>query len=388
MKATCQVCCRHRTVMASKRICLACSLGVTHPCPLCGGVVSGSGQAPCQPCSHRRRAKRQIAAEAATIPHPWLAELFTGFCTSGRIPLEAGIATDRIARAAAACRCIAITVTNPTDLTTEALHAALGAEALRRVAPLIAYMAAVGPLEWDRARLQTLIERDRVAAILHAHRDSRHAPLLHRYRDHLAIRDRKPITQRTALTAAVALLAALGEAPIAELSQRHLTSTLRKRPGHRASLHGFLSFLASQGGPSLTIAKLRQDPVAQEKRLRADIRRWRKRLENPRTATEARALLAVLIARIYGLPLQRVLALRCDEVEATHRCITLWPDDDALVLGQPLARAFLRWIAWSSTWRASEGPWVFPGRHRHQPLSETAIAYHLSEKGKDPLRER
>nr|WP_245439116.1 hypothetical protein [Methylorubrum zatmanii] len=45
-------------------------------------------------------------------------------------------------------------------------------------------------LDWDRARLQPLIEVDRVAAILTTHGKTPHAPLLHRYRDHLAIRER------------------------------------------------------------------------------------------------------------------------------------------------------------------------------------------------------
>lgn len=371
VQATCTICRRHRPVLPERRVCRACAVGITHTCPICLSVIPGGGQAPCTPCSHRRRSERRIVAEAATIPHPWLAKLFTGFCTSGRIPLVAGVATARIARAAAAFRLIAGTVENPKDLTTEGLHAALGAEGLRRVAPLIAYMTEIGALTWDRARLQTLIEGDRVAAILEAHRDSRQAKLLGRYRDHLASRDRKPVTQRTALTAAVALLAELGDAPLHDLSQQHLAKALRKRPGHKAALRGFLSFVAASGGPNLVPAKTRRpDVVAQERRLRADIRAWRKRLESPRSAAEARALVAMLIARVSGLPLTRVLALRRAEVAISATCVVLWPNADALPLGGPLADAFHRWTA-------TAGPWVFPGRHGHQPLSEAAVDHHL-----------
>jgi hypothetical protein len=380
MKATCAVCRRHRVIMADTQLCLACAVGLTHRCPICQDDVPGSGHAPCYPCSQRRRANRQIATERETIRHPWLAELFSDFCTSGKIPLETGNATDRIARAAAACRRIAVTVTNPTDLSTETLHAALGAESLRRVAPLIAHWAEVGVIEWDRARLQTLIERDRVTAILTTHAKSPHASLLHRYRDHLAIRDRKPITQRTALTAAVTLLAALGDAPISDLSQRHVTKMLRARPGHRAALQGFLSFLASEGGPKLTIAKPRRDPVARERRLRADIRACRKRLATPRTATEARALIAVLIARIYALPLNRVLSLTRPEVALSMSGVTLWPDGEALTLDRSLAVAFQEWISVGGLWRSPGNPWVFPGRDGHQPMSEAAVAYHVNAK--------
>ena len=370
MKATCRICRRHRPILRERRICRACATGTTHTCPLCGVVVPGGGQAACHPCSHRRRSERRIAAEAATIPHAWLAALFTGFCTSGRIPLAAGVATARIGRAAVACRRIAGTVQKASGLTTDALHATLGAETLRRVAPLIAYMTEVGALTWDRTRLRSLIEQDRVEAILKTHRAGPHGALLDRYRDHLASRARQPITQRTALNAAAALLAELGEAPLHDLSQQHLAKALRKRPGHRAALRGFLSFVATSGGPNLILAKTRRpDAVAQERRLRAEIRTWRKRLENPRSAAEARALIAMLIARVFGLPLTRVLALRRAEVAITATFVILWPNADALPLGGPLAGAFHRWTA-------SAGLWVFPGRHGHQPLSEAAVTYH------------
>ncbi len=303
MKAICEVCGCQRVIMANKRLCFACAVGLTHRCPVCEKVVPGSGNAPCYPCSRRRRARHLIAVEEHTISHRWLAAMFTSFCTSGSIPLEAKIADERIARAAAACRQIALKVTNRTDLATDNVYAALGADGIRRVAPLISYLMRTGALEWDQARLQNLIEHDRVAAILTTHGRGPHAPLLHRYRDHLAIRDRKLVTQRSALTAAVTLLAALGDAPIAELSQRHVARTLRARPKDRTALQAFVSFLETEGGPKLTIAKPRQDPAAQKRRLQADIRKCRKRLHNPRTVAEARALIAILIARIYTLPL-------------------------------------------------------------------------------------
>lgn len=101
-------------------------------------------------------------------------------------------------------------------LTTDALHAAIGADGTRRVAPLISFMSDAGVLDWDRARPQFLIEIDRVDAILTAHRDNPHASLLRRYRDSLAARNRKSITQRTALAAALTL-AGTGTSPCPRL---------------------------------------------------------------------------------------------------------------------------------------------------------------------------
>ncbi|TXN17299.1 hypothetical protein FV219_00300 [Methylobacterium sp. WL122] len=367
--------------MADTPLCFPCSVGAHHSCPICGEIVAGDGQAPCYPCGQRRRSEAQITHDAETIELPWLAELFTGFCRSGRIPLANSRATRRIVRAASACREIAFYVRIPSDLTTDMLHMAIGAEGLRRVAPLIAYLAEVGALQWERGRLQVLVEHDRVATILERHRYGPHGPLLQRYRDHLDAKGRKPITQRTALTAAVALLATLKDAPLADLSPRHLARMLRKTPGHRAAIQGFLSFLAAEGGPKLGLRPAaRPDAVALERKLRAEIRTCRKRLANARNHAEARALLAALIARVYGLPLSRVLAIRRDEVAVTDNTVTFWPDGDALGLAEPLAHAFYQWIAWSGLWQSFGGPFVFPGRHRHQPLSEAAVAYHLSDK--------
>lgn len=368
--------------MADKRLCFACAVGLTHRCPDCEKVVPGSGNAPCYPCSRRRRARHLIAVEEHTISHRWLAAMFTSFCTSGSIPLEAKIADERIARAAAACRQIARKVTNRTDLATDNVHAALGADGIRRVAPLISYLMRTGALEWDQARLQNLIEQDRVSALLSTHGRSPHAPMLHRYRDHLAIRDRKLVTQRTALTAAVTLLAALGDGPIAELSQLHVAKTLRARPKDRAALQAFLSFLEAEGGPKLTIAKPRHDPAVQKRRLQADIRKCRKRLHNPRTVAEARALIAILIARIYTLPLSRVLSLKRSEVAVSPNAVTLWPDGEALALDEPLANAFREWISLAGSWRSPGHPWVFPSQDVQRSVSEGAVAYQLKTKEK------
>lgn len=74
--------------------------------------------------------------------------------------------------------------------------------------------------------------------------------------------------------------------------------------------------------------------------MRADIRACRERLKNPRTVVEARALIAVFIARIYALPLNRVLGLKRPEVAVTMSADTLWPDGEALALDRSLAVAF------------------------------------------------
>lgn len=379
MTALCKICRRRRPLMPNSRVCFPCSIGPPHRCPECHLGVIGGGQALCDWCSRERRSRYHIDREAETIPRRWLVNLFVAFCLSGEIPLRAVAARLQIERAADACRRIAITAPNPADLSTETVHASLGTDGMRRVAPLIAYMVKVGALDRDRAQLRTLSGAERIAAIIDVHKDGHHAALLQRYREHLVSLGRKPITQRTALTAATALLALLGDAPLADLSKRHLTRHLRKSPGDRATLQGFLSFVADQGGPILASPELRSpSAAAQERQRQAEIKAWQKRLRSPRSGGEGRAMLILLLARIYDLPTPRILTLRRNQVSVTRASVTLWPETDARMLHEPLAAAFRRWGEHSSGWTAAPGPWVFPGRNPDRPLTEASLKRYIN----------
>lgn len=93
-------------------------------------------------------------------------------------------------------------------------------------------------------------------------------------------------------------------------------------------------------------------------------------------------MVIMLLVRIYALPITRILSLRRDEIAVTRNSVTLWPAAEALVLEEPFASTFLSWARWSSGWTSTPGPWAFPGRHGHQPLSEAAVVYHLTDKAK------
>lgn len=83
-------------------------------------------------------------------------------------------------------------------------------------------------------------------------------------------------------------------------------------------------------------------------------------------------MLVMVIARIYNLPVTRVLALRHDKITVTGRGVTLWPKADALRLDKPLEFTFLRRARRSSTHGGTPAVWAFPGRHPDRLLFETA----------------
>lgn len=365
--------------MAGDEICFPCSVGTTHICPICQAVVSGSAPGPCFPCSKEHHFKRLIAREAATIPHKWLAKLFTEYGTEAADEVKATVATGRIARAAAACRQIALMVPHPDDLTTDALYAALGAGGLQRVSPMITYMTEVGAVKLDRARIMNQIEEDRVTQALVAYGEGPHRSLLKRYRNDLADRVRMSVTQRTAVTAAVDLLAELGDAPLAKLSQLHIKRTLHKGPEHRDALHEFLCFIEAQGGPILALPTPSRAELAANEKWQRDAITWRKRLEYPASSREARALIAVLIARLYALPLSRVLTLRREDVAFTPAGVTLWPKADALILEEPLADAFDKGMRQHCYWSLPMGQYLLGDECGMRIISEAMVAKHLTD---------
>ncbi|KQQ13616.1 hypothetical protein ASF53_11630 [Methylobacterium sp. Leaf123] len=110
--------------------------------------------------------------------------------------------------------------------------------------------------------------------------------------------------------------------------------------------------------------------------MRDEIKEWRQRLRRLRHSDEAWALVALLIAKIYGLPITRVLSLRDTEVTVTDISVTLWPQDDAIALEAPLVGAFRLRADWSVGYASRPTLWCFRGRYAHQPLSEAAIAYY------------
>ncbi len=312
--------------MASKQVCLACFVFITHVCPVCHETASGAVGVPATPAAIAWAVKASSPQDSHDLTLVAPRSVYTAFCKNECVPVVEDGSRDLIARAAAACRRIADGHPNPASLTIETVYAALGVEDLRRVAPFITYMADRGIVDWDRARLQALIQFDRVAAILRSHDASPHADLLHRYRDNLTIRDRKPITQVRALTAGIALLSELKGAPLAELSGRHITSSLRRHPKNRALLADFLRFIADQGGPRLNPRRSRAGAVmTPDQKQQIDTEAWRNRLEKPRSTVEAMALLAGLIARTADLSVGRVLTLRRDEVSVDEQDVILWP---------------------------------------------------------------
>ena len=83
-----------------------------------------------------------------------------------------------------------------------------------------------------------------------------------------------------------------------------------------------------------------------------------------------RALLAAIISRVHLVPLTRVRVLTRDEVLVhPDGGVTLWPATLALALPLAMAVGFHRF--------AAEGRLVFPERSGAQPLSVTAVGYHV-----------
>lgn len=72
------------------------------------------------------------------------------------------------------------------------------------------------------------------------------------------------------------------------------------------------------------------------------------------------------------------LAAVSASIAVTRNSVTLWSAVEALVLEKSFTSTFLRWASWSSGWTSPPSRWAFLGLHGHPPLSEAAVAHHLS----------
>jgi hypothetical protein len=223
----------------------------------------------------------------------------------------------------------------PSDISQTRLLALFGNEGIRRNLLIIRFLAGHLAPAWDPAVAEDATERRRIEATLAADAGRPWAGDLQAYHAHLSASDVRLKTVRAYLAAAAGLLAEAGVTRAAALEQAHIQRYLRRKPGHRANLGRFASWLPSVGGRRHDIeARRKSNPRQRE---RTVLRRARRLIEALNVATDARrgrALLAAAISVLHQLPLAKVLALRRGDVAVVANRVILWPAGDAVVLGK------------------------------------------------------
>lgn len=375
--ATCKVCRRHRPAVVrdddGAATCAGCATPepATRTCPDCGMRVAGRGAAPCDACSLKRLIARRAAECAAPLEPPWARALFVAFGAWPDLPRDRNAVAKRMDGYARCFAAIGKGCAGPGEITQTRLLALLGNEGMRRNLLIMRFLAGHLALAWDPATAEDAAEQRRIEATLAANAEQPWAGDLRAYHAHLAADDIRLKTVRAYLAAGAGLLAEAGITRAAALEQAHFQTHLRRKPGHRANLSRFASWLPSIGGRRHDVGARRKPNLRQWER--DVLRRAQRLIDALDVATDARrgrALLAAAISVLHQLPLAKVLALRRDDISAVAGRVVLWSAGDVVVLAAPLATCFARFTA-------ATGRHAFPGRNGAQPLSADAVAYHI-----------
>ena len=317
--------------------------------------------------------ERRVGLCTEMVSQPWAGALFREFCGWDGLARTAGDMTRRIDAYAAFFFTIDRHCASRDALGQGLLLRLFGAEGLRRHHVVVRFLVGHLALDWDPGRTEAFTEAGRAEAVLAAADEHPWGSALRAYHDNLtrgpALR---PGTIRLYLNAADGLLRQAGHADLAFLKQADVERYLRRKPGQRASLTGFLAYAALALEVRLTAParKRRIRPKTREKALLRDVRALLGQLDRAGNVGEGRAVLAAAISKIYTVPLSAVLKLRAPDAAVEAVAVTLWPGGMAVGLSSVLADALLRWASW-------EGDYLFPGRNGAQPLSRDAVRHHV-----------
>ena len=377
-RATCCRCRRHRIVASrndkGRATCVSCASAEppSHACPDCRAIVAGTGCAPCHACSLRRLTAKFAAESASTIGVTWARALFEEFADWEGLPSDRHAIGRRMPAYAGFFAAIGKGCTEPGEITQARLLKLVGVEGLRLQQLPVRFLAERLRLEWAQSDSEAFNETRRIETLLLEQATQTWTADLGTYQAHLADSGAQQKSVRVYLTAAISFMSSARIERASELTQVHVDRFLRRRPGHRASLGPFTTWLREVASVRIAIApKKNGNPRTRERTVLAKSRVLLDRLKTASDPREGRAVLAAAIAQVFQLPLSMVLALTLDEAATGRAAIELWPISHRLTLPPVLEVGFRRFAA-------QDGRLVFPGRNGVQPLSLGAISHQLS----------
>lgn len=376
--ATCQRCRRHRRMATrdseGRPVCSGCSgnEAATHVCPDCEQTTPGTGSAPCQACGLARRLDRRIKLNSAVIDQEWARSLFLEFCSWDGLRKTAGNMSGRIDAYTDFFDAMGRNFGSADAINQTDLLRLFDPEGLRRNFLVVDFLVERLKVTWTAEVAAVEVEQRRIVTILAAHAGEAWVKDLDRFRR--SLQAGKPVTLRTVrsyLSAAASLLGDSGVAMAAELTQSHASRYLRRKPGQTASIQRFLSWVEATHGQSFVINPRNQP--SQVGREKASLRQMASILDKLDTTSDPRghkALLAHAVALLYQIPLQKILSLTNLDVRRRDSQTVLWPDTLDITLDLALGERI-------DALTVHGGRYIFAGRNSTQPLSVSAVAYHV-----------
>lgn len=261
----------------------------------------------------------------------------------------------------------------PKEISQDRLFSIFGAEGLRRGYQAVSYLVESTGTSWEPSSLERLNEERRIADILNSITTQIWRGDIETYARVARTRDIQARTIRYYLRAAVNLMEHANVLGADKLTASVLDSFVRRSPGQTASLTPFISFVNDSFSLNLRMpSKQKSQSVAYENRLADQVTDQLSRLALTKNSREARSLIAALISRLLGLPLAKVLRVRWCEVTIANGNTVIQVEGENVLIPQPVGSELLRWLP-----RRRPKSYVFLGRNGVQPLTASAVKYHL-----------
>lgn len=264
---------------------------------------------------------------------------------------------------------------SPAALTQDRLFDVFGLDELRKASAVIRYLVESAGLVWDRAALEVKAEERRVETLLDAASDFSWGRHLRAYRDFLVTDrggSRKAKTVRCYVSAVSRLLRDIEPGACKDLTQNQLDHYLSRNKGARANLTLFARYAKDAWGLDLVVGKRGTRSLGMRDRaVIRDVGRLKSQLSAATDGRRARAVLAALLSKSYQVPLGEVLSLGRDDVRYSDGVVSLTLAGADFELAPDLAAPLEKWVL------SGGGQYLFPGRSRIQPLSESAVWHHV-----------
>jgi hypothetical protein len=181
-------------------------------------------------------------------------------------------------------------------------------------------------------------------------------------------------SRRLYLRAAVALMAFSGVEAIRELTDEHIRKFLRSKPGHRASIFPWLSFVRERINRRLTVPKRVARTEATVGSVAGDVGHLVTAVRNAPTKKAGRALLAKLLSILYDVPLEHVVAMELADIDVTSEATRLRFGYDWVTVEAPIDELLFGLIDGDDN--KSTSAKLFPGRLEVDGLSVGTVQYH------------
>lgn len=383
--ATCSVCGKHRERFAlapdGKPLCKRCASNpaASHPCPDCGQTIGGFGNAPCLSCGMIRSLRKKTDALAGILQNAdarrllgkyvdWIVERQSVSKALRPLPKVAEM-LGRVERLAQ----------NDGAMTSEIIGKSLTTEEIRRAGLFGMFLAERGFITGSVQDRVAASDARRIDTALSEIRGRPWEKAIRQYADELSgpVKKLSLRSRRVYLRAAVELMTFAHVEGMSELTDRHIKHFLRSKPGHRASLFPWLSFVRERSGHELCIPKkaVRKEPTV--KAVANGVGHLVSAIKAAPTKEARRALVAKLLSILYGVPLEHVLSLERKNMEELNGKVRLRFDDDWVTVDAPIDDLLSEAVSYSANNMGSAR--LFPGRMMNDGLSVGAVQHYLQK---------